>query len=424
MKRSSLATLLTAALVTSGAAAPAALAAPVAPAAAQQPAAPATTLVVKVAPSGGTSIDEVVAAFDLELDSTVLASRGIYLVSSRDAALAGDAKRTRALAKQIATTPGVDYAEPDLSATVSDSGYHSWAGGPATPSGGSPSQLAEQPAVQALRLAEAHATSTGAGATIAVLDTGVDADHPALAGRVGAGADLVDDDATPDDARTGVDTNGNGVADEAVGHGTFVAGLALTVAPDARVLPFRVLDSDGQGSAYVVAEAVLDASAAGADVINLSFGTLDERKAKERSRVLTEAIEAAERSGAVVVAAAGNDASSAQHHPASEKGVLSVTALDGAAIAGFADHGKQVDVAAPGVDLLGPVAGGGYARWSGTSMASPLVAGQGALLAAQDQGRSAGSLVKSIEKTSVKAAGPKIKHGAVDVVASLEERQR
>ncbi len=419
MKRPPLAPALAAALLMSVVAAPGALAAPTA-----QHASPEIDIVVKVSPTGGASVETLAEDLDLEVTGTVLASRGIYLVRPRTGAVAGDPERVAKLARSIAKTPGVDYAEPDLTATLADSGFHHWSSQGPVPVGGDAAQLATQPAVEPLRLPAAHALSSGTGATIAVLDTGVDADHPVLAGRVGAGADLVDEDGTPEDASAGVDSNGDGVVDEAVGHGTFVAGLALTVAPDARVLPYRVLDSDGQGSAYVVAEAVHDAAAAGADVINLSLGTVDERKKKDRSRVLTDAIAAAERSGAVVVAAAGNDASAREHHPAAEKHVLSVTALDGAGIAGFADHGSWVDVAAPGTGVVGPVPGGGYARWSGTSMAAPMVAGQAALLAAQDQGRPSGSLVKSIERTAVKAQGPKIKRGSVDVVASLEDSRR
>ena len=138
---------------------------------------------------------------------------------------------------------------------------------------GNPQAYAAQWAPAALRLAEAHRLSTGAGVRVAVLDTGVDRRHPALAGRLLPGFDFVDYDDDPSEEGS--------EADVAFGHGTHVAGLVALVAPDAMIMPVRVLDADGQGNAWVLAEALMYAidpdgdpsTDDGAHVINLSLGT-------------------------------------------------------------------------------------------------------------------------------------------------------
>jgi thermitase len=117
-----------------------------------------------------------------------------------------------------------------------------------------------------LRLDQAHAISRGAGVTVAVLDTGIDFDHPALAGRVLAGYDFLDRDADASEAEA--PSSG-----KAFGHGTHVAGLIALVAPEARILPVRVLDPQGVGNVWRIAEGVVYAQQQGASVINLSLST-------------------------------------------------------------------------------------------------------------------------------------------------------
>jgi subtilisin family serine protease len=216
---------------------------------------------------------------------------------------------------------------------------------------------------------------------VAVIDTGVDRDHPFLAGRVLEGIDFVDGDTDPREERNGVDDDGDGDVDEGYGHGTFVAGLILAVAPDARILPIRVLNSDARGEAAHVAEAVVFAADAGAHVINLSLGTLDE------ARIVRDAIHTARERGVLVVVAAGNEADQIQF-PARYGNTLAVTAVDATGVAAdFTNLGSQADLAAPGVDLIGPMptdAGAFWARWSGTSFAAPLVSGAAALVRAAD----------------------------------------
>jgi subtilisin family serine protease len=299
----------------------------------------------------------------------------------------------------LAADPRVLLAEPNYWSSSPEARKRSvWAIGQA---GG----YTRQWAPRALDLAGAHRVTQGAGMRVAVLDTGIDAAHPALAPRLLPGRDFIGDDLDP--SEEGLPGEG------AFGHGTHVAGLVLLAAPAARILPLRVLDANGLGSTWVVAEALLfaadpdgvPATDDGAHVVNLSLGTT------RRTRLLDIAVELvtcsdddddepdddysdpgynADRErcdahrGSVVVAAAGNAGSSTQlHYPAAEaaEGALSVAASNSRAqIAGFSNHGPWVQAAAPGAGITSTVPGGGYGVWSGTSMAAPLAAGVAALV--------------------------------------------
>ena len=160
------------------------------------------------------------------------------------------------------------------------------------------------------------------GVIVAVLDTGIDAGHPQLSGRIAAGAvDLVDGDNDPSDLPDEVNSDEDDLVDEAVGHGTFVAGLVLTVAPDARVLPIRILDSDGMGSAIDIARGVEIAVESGARVVNLSFGM------EVESEVLQEVIaEQIRDKGIVFISSAGNEDSDRPQYPAGQNEVVGVAA--------------------------------------------------------------------------------------------------
>jgi hypothetical protein len=388
----------------------------VAPALAAAAPRPGPGIIVKLKPG----VDpQRLRGFGVGLESRRAPTRGVYLLRPTDPATASDPARNADLARRIGTGPDVEFAEPNMvGGLLADFGFHAWPDGPPTAVAGGAAAWTGQAAATALRLTAAQVVSRGRGVQVAVIDTGVAAGHPAFAGRVRSGWDFVDDEADADDRRTGVDSNGDGVPDEAAGHGTFVAGTIALVAPEARLVAYRVLDSDGQGTTYDAAQAIMAAADAGAKVVNLSFGTPD----GVPSRVLDDAIDYARARGAVVVAAAGNFGDGDQTYPAARPGVLSVGALAAGTdeqLAAFSSRGAWVKVAAPGVGIVGPMPGGGFARWSGTSMAAPFVAGQAALVWAANPRRAPAAVSSTITRTSDRLARGGVAYGAVDPVASL-----
>jgi subtilisin family serine protease len=212
---------------------------------------------------------------------------------------------------------------------------------------------------------------------VAVLDTGIDRKHPALAGRIHpGGTDIVDGDADPSEVADGIDNGGEGLVDEAYGHGTYVAGIIALVAPEAQILPIRVLDSDGDSNAWLIARGLVEARARGAEIINMSLG------AGNLGRILEQLVKDATEDGIVIVASAGNDGDESRRWPAAYPEVISVAAYDGrtGTRADFTNRGSWVQLAAPGVDIDSTYPGGRYARWGGTSASAPVVAGAAALI--------------------------------------------
>lgn len=235
------------------------------------------------------------------------------------------------------------------------------------------------PVPTAIGAAEANSVSLGAAVTVAVIDTGIDATHPLLAGRIATGGfNFIDGSTDTRDIGDGIDSNGDGRIDEFVGHGTFVAGLVTRIAPASMVLPIRALDSDGQSNAFLMAQGLYHAIDQQVHVINISLGT------QADPFILADAVSEAESAGIIVVASAGNDdTSSPPRSPASLRslGVLGVAATDLSFVrAPFSNYGDWVSLSAPGVDITSLLPDGGFGRASGTSFAAPIVAGTAALL--------------------------------------------
>jgi subtilisin family serine protease len=222
----------------------------------------------------------------------------------------------------------------------------------------------------------AHTGARGYGIRVAILDTGIDMDHPVLASRILPGSrDFLDNDNDPSDVPDGIDNDGDGYIDEATGHGTHVAGLVVLVAPSARILALRVLDSDGIGNVYSVAAAIEYAVTRGARIINLSIGLT------APSAVVDQAIQYAYGQGVILVTAAGNRPNGPNDFPAISPSVWAIAAVDaGDMPASFSSAFPAVVLSAPGVNLESTYWNGGYAVWSGTSMAAPLVSGAAALV--------------------------------------------
>lgn len=252
-----------------------------------------------------------------------------------------------------------------------------------------------------LRAEQAWPITKGEGVTVAVIDSGVDANHPDLRGQVVAGTDFVDGS-----------TDGRS---DAVGHGTAVAGIIAGtaddddgvegLAPQAMILPIRVLDPNNQyDSADDVANAIRWAVDHGASVINLSLGSAD------TSPVLTEALYYAFENDVVVVACNGNysnDRGTQVWHPAREAGVLAVSGVggDGEPWDGSLT-GPQTVLAAPATDITGAEPGGGYTHIQGTSFAAPLVAAAAALVRSAYPQMSAVDVVNRLISTAWDSGAP------------------
>lgn len=246
--------------------------------------------------------------------------------------------------------------------------------------------MASQWAVNSLRLPEAwERGATGEGTVIAVVDTGVDLEHPDLAGKLVPGWDFVDGDDQPDDGN-GHGTHVAGIAAAATGNGVGVAGTA----PGAGIMPVRVLGDDGSGTDDQIAEGINWAIDNGADVINLSLGEVGALARISKGGPLNAAIRRANAEGVVVVAAAGNEGATKRAYRIGVP-VVVVNAVDETgAVAEFSNVGDQRAVSAPGVGILStapvtpsaiwPSGSSGYEQLDGTSMAAPLVSGVAAIL--------------------------------------------
>lgn len=251
--------------------------------------------------------------------------------------------------------------------------------------GGTWDDFQDQSLTERIGLDLARTMSTGAGVIVAVLDTGIDPNHDAFAGRLAAvGFDCIDSDREPWESANGVDDDGDGSIDEGYGHGTMVAGLVTLVAPDAVILPVRVLDDEGRGNSYDITQGMMRALSNGASVINMSFG------APQIIATIKQKLRVANTRGAVTIAGAGNrNRENPPYHPACDSLAFMVTALDSLDVkAEFADYHSLVLVSAPGVGVRSTYPGNDWGIGSGCSFATPLVSGEAALVLSLEPGLS------------------------------------
>lgn len=207
-------------------------------------------------------------------------------------------------------------------------------------------------------------------ANIAIVDTGVDLEHPDLKDKLLPGKDFVDEDDIPMDENS---------------HGTHCAGISAAImdnnegitgiSPRSNIVPVRVLDNNGSGSLDDVASGILWAADSGVKVISLSLG------APYATETLKEAVQYALNKDIVVLAAMGNSGNKQKYYPAAYEGVTAVSSTDSKdKYSYFTTYGEWVSVSAPGSSVLSSVPGGKYAIKSGTSMACPNAAGVVALI--------------------------------------------
>lgn len=259
---------------------------------------------------------------------------------------------------------------------------------------------------------------------VAVVDTGVDYTHPDLQERVLLGKDFSfrpgrifnrkDKDGPMDDQGHG--THVAGVIGATANNGIGIAG----VAPDVKLMAVKVLSAKGGGTSYDVMKGVAFAITNGAKVVNMSLG------GTATTSVEAQFYQAAVQSGALIVAAAGNEADGLGF-PAAYPGVLSVGATDsGGELARFSNHDATMSVTAPGVGILSTIPGKMYAKFSGTSMAAPFVSGAAALVWSQHPEWTAQQVKEHLERTATDKGAPGVDsiygHGEIDIRAALTAR--
>ncbi|MET9439632.1 type VII secretion-associated serine protease mycosin [Streptomyces sp. NPDC006610] len=268
---------------------------------------------------------------------------------------------------------------------------------------------AQQWSLEAMHTEQAWRTTRGAGITVAVLDTGVDDRHPDLAGNVLPTKDMVGFGARRGDrawARHGTAMAGI-IAGH--GHGAGNADGVMGIAPEARILPVRVILEDGDPSrakarktrGNALADGIRWAADQGADVINLSLG--DDSASAHPEPAEDEAVQYALRKGAVVVASAGNGGEKGDHisYPAAYPGVIAATAVDRYGTrASFSTRRWYATVSAPGVDVVIADPDGKYYEGWGTSAAAAFVSGAVALVKAAHPGLTPAQIKRLLQDTA------------------------
>ncbi|MFP3713778.1 DVUA0089 family protein [Puerhibacterium sp. TATVAM-FAB25] len=272
----------------------------------------------------------------------------------------------------------------------------------------------DQSYLDTVRLPQAWDRTKGSTSqVVAVVDSGVDVNHPDLRGRTVAGYNAITPGTAPADDN-GHGTMVAGIAAADTGNAAGVAGAAWT----ARVMPVKVLDAGGVGYDSDVAEGVVWAADHGARVINLSLGGPDD------GSVLHDAIRYATGKGVVVVVAAGNDGDGRPQYPAAYPEVVAVAATDAAGrLTDFSSHGDWIDVAAPGAAIVSTGPGGGYYVGDGTSFAAPIASGTVALVRTLHPSLTPAQVLARLRGTA-RDAGPRgidpyYGYGVLDAYASV-----
>jgi len=293
-------------------------------------------------------------------------------------------------ADAFSASPDVEWAEPDYIAHAAFIPND-----PKYPDQWGPSKIEAEQAWDV--------TQGSPSVAIAIIDTGIDFNHPDLASKLWINPGEI--------ANNGIDDDGNGKVDDIngwdwvendknpmddIGHGTHVAGVTAAatnnsigvagVCPNCRVMALKVLDAGGSGTYSNIAAGIIYAADKGAKVINLSLGGYAD------SSLLRDAVAYASQY-AVVVAASGNDNKQDRFYPAAyDDYVLAVAATDNNdQKTAFSNYGEWVDISAPGVSIWSTLYNDTYGSWSGSSMAVPFVSGVAGLIRSKNPSWSAGA---------------------------------
>ena len=262
------------------------------------------------------------------------------------------------IANQLSKNPQVEYAEVDATANASYT--------PNDPYLGNQWGISKVDAYGAW-----NATKGSTDTNIAIIDSGIDQNHPEFSGRIIGRSNFTTD---PDVDNRGHGTHVAGITAANANNGTGIAG----VDHNAKLMSVKVLDSNGNGYYSWIANGIVWATDNGADIINMSLsGT-------SASSVLQDAVQYADSQGVLMIVAAGNNNTSTAPYPAAYSETLSVAATTSSdSKASFSNYGSWVDIAAPGYSILSTVPGNSYEYYNGTSMAAPFVTGVAGLIHAQ-----------------------------------------
>ena len=279
-------------------------------------------------------------------------------------------------------------------------------------------------AMQRIGASRAWAISQGSAIRVAVVDSGIDLNHPEFAGRLLAGKNYVTPGATPQDD-SGHGTHVSGIIGAALNNGEGVAGLA----PHVLIDPRKVLNSLNSGTVANIAQAIRDAADGGAKIINLSLTT------DQPSSVLESAVNYALGKGILLVGAVGNSAPNPVWWPAAYPGVLAVAATDRSDQRTYYSHTGAVDLAAPGglssqlihstwpTGINCPTVGPNYCTAVGTSMSAAFVSGTAALVWGTRPDLSLVQIKNILLETARKTGAPSTDVGAgrLDVQAAVRQ---
>lgn len=411
--------------------------------------------IVRVPPS---LVDYITKTFGVKFEKELNKAEGVYLVSVPKNAL------TSTVLQWLKNNPLLQGMEPNHNVVLPELNANFDRSNRKIPvlKGGAPTlslpgnpwiAYLNQPANGILRIADAHKKyGQGSGAvTVAIIDTGIDATHPALLGAVdtwrgrnfisnngdvgvsqettpfvdqettpfvdGSGAIVLNQETTPFvDQETTPFVDGSRKVPKAWYHATAVASIIRLVAPNVRIMPLRAFNADGSGTMADVIEAIYYAVDHGADVINMSFS------ADSTSDELDRAIRYANSRNVICVASSGNNGSSAATYPAALSKVIAVGATTNDDMrATFSNYGSTLDLGAPGVQIIAAYPRGKWAVVTGTSFSDPYVTGTVALIRSLQRRESADESDEALSDGAAKVKNGGLGAGRLDVFQTLKK---